>query len=366
MPTIIDPQYRCSYTWNTRRDSMVDMVNKIFLPEGEIDLNISIHRSLLYVYLKPVDENPYARMRAGFALSKLFGSPPTPDTDLLSPAARETLDLHNASQRWKQLSFSKEGLLRLQRLNALFFSPKRLAEDIAIGLETLAGKDMRRGRDLVSGPILETHNRGAKLSIAYESWLKLKAFFRSPASDEKDRIEMLSSQILLLFLSSSILERIIKPAPRGHRAGKQALGEYLPQACFACRELVRMSKGRQELEHLIKSRIESFAMMAPNIRSYWNVAQHRRNSYRDQITVVCLLYRAFFGAWQLHNMDGLPEPRVVFRRYLYGKRHRELGSVAMLLKSALGEEALITNWIRLYLDASPGSAAKAYGLIPVS
>src|SRR5262245_6718003 len=196
---------------------MVEMVNKLFLPKAEIELTISIHRVLLFAFLIPVDENPHAHIRAGVALTKLFGVVPKAH-DLVSPEERRFSSASTAPRRRKRLSFSNKGLLRLQRLKALFFSPWRLAEEIAIALENLARGNARHGRK-VSGPILETHNRGARLSMTYDSWLALKAFFDSPSPGQK-RIENLSTQIRLLFLFPSILDRIVRPEPRGVRAGK--------------------------------------------------------------------------------------------------------------------------------------------------
>jgi hypothetical protein len=199
--------------------------------------------------------------------------------------------------------------------------------------------------------------------MAYDAWLALKAFFDSP-SPGQDRIENLSTQIHLLFLFSSTLNRIVRPEPRGARAGKQSLGQYLPQAYFACRELLRRSEACAELDELIEKLISSFAEKAPEVQRYWTAAQKQPESYRDQMAAVCLVYRAFYGAWELYNIQGLVAPQEAFRRYLYGKRAHQLGHAAKALNSTLGKDLLMDKWIWLYLDAQTGFAARAYRLIP--
>jgi hypothetical protein len=76
---------------------------------------------------------------------------------------------------------------------------------------------------------------------------------------------------------------------------------------------------------------------------------------------VCLVYRAFYGAWQHYHLNGLPDYRYAFKQYLYGRDLDRLWSKMEKLNPA-EFVALQQEWKNQYLG-EPGAAAKAHRLI---
>jgi hypothetical protein len=344
------------------------MESRVVLSAGvKIPLTISIHRAILRPYfesLKKPDDNCSRAIK--FAFEKLSHRNAERQVDLrnlinsLAPESRELLSDFKA----------------LERLRKRFFTLQSLAENVACSLYELCEKMPHPGRDSISAPIFE-NSRGAKVSTSVESRSALKRFFSSPPPGTMNHISYLSLMIQLFFLWGSTLRRVVFPA-RGRWAGRPLLGDYLPMAYFACDKLVRMAKNRQvviddeqdrrldiDIDKRIETLLGKFRIIDPTVHAFLNSAHGRGDSYYDQRAIVCLVYRAFYDAWDKHGINGLSEPQVIFRQYLYGKRKRQLkilcDDIGHLDKNIYN--AIIIEWIKLYLSPDHSKAAKHYRLI---
>jgi hypothetical protein len=353
MPTLFDPTIGCKYTWGNREDSIVTMDSRIVLSSGvKIPLTVSIHRAILRPYFEPLKKSDDHCSRAiKFAFEKLGKrtAEPLEHSNLIESLAPESVQL---------LSDFKA----LERLRKRFFTFESLAENVACSLYDLCEKTPHAGRESISTPIFE-HSRGAKVSASVESVRALKKFFSSPAPGTMmNHISYLSLMIQLFFLWGFTLRRVLSPA-RGRWAGNQLLGDYLPAAYVACRELIIMADKDSEIDRLIEGALEQLAATDPVAKSYLSASKTRPDSYRDQMDIVCLVYRAFHGAWQRYGLNGLPEPQDAFRQYLYGKREfRNLYKKTKDLSKDI-YDSLRKEWIETYLAPNLGTAARVYRLI---
>jgi hypothetical protein len=353
MPTLVDPTIGCKYTWKNREDSIVTMNSRIVLLSGvKIPLTISIHRTILRPYfesLKKPDDRCSRAIKFTFEkLGKRTAKPPGL-SNLIHSLATESIQ-------------SLSDFNALERLRKHFFTLESLAENIACSLYDLCEKTAHLGRGSISAPIFE-HYRGAKVSTSLESVRALKTFFSSPAPGTMNHISYLSLIIQLFFFWGSTLRRVVSPG-RGRWAGKPVLGDYLPNAYFACRELVLMADNDAAIYHLIELLLQQLAAQDPAAQSYLNASKNQPDSYWQQMNMVCLVYRAFHGAWQRYGLNGLLEPQDAFRQYLY--RDKELRGLYKEMKT-LSQETYETvrdkDWIRLYLAPHPGEAARFYRLL---
>jgi len=340
------------------------------LSSVKIPLTISIHRAILRLYFeslkKPDDRCSRAVKFAFEKLSKRTGEDQK-SSHLINSLAPESIQLLS--------DFNA-----LERLRKHFFTLASLAENIACSLYDLCQKTPHPGRESVSAPIFE-HFRGAKVSTSVESVRALKAFFSSPAPGTMNHISYLSLIIQLFFFwRSTLLRRVVSPA-RGRWAGKPSkpvLGDYLPMAYFVCEKLVQMATDRYifeqdekdsrldiDIDQKIQMLLDQFGRRDPTVRSFLGGAQGQNDSYYDQRVIVCLVYRAFYGAWAHYGINGLSEPQTIFRQYLYGKRKKELELLCKQLRHIKTDayNDLISEWISLYLSPNLSKAARYYHLI---
>jgi hypothetical protein len=367
MPTIVDPTIGCKYRWGDREDSILKMESRVILSAGDkIPLTISIHRAILRLYYEPLkrrDDRCSRAIKIAFEkLSKRTGEH-RESSHLINSLAPESIAL---------LSDFKA----LERLRKHFFTLESLAENIACSLYDLCQKTPHAGRDSMSAPIFE-HSRGAKVSVAVESVPALKKFFSSPPPGRMNHISYLSFIIRLFFFWGSTLRRVVSPA-RGRWAGKPVLGDYLPMAYFVCEKLVQMATDRYifeqdekdsrldiDIDQRIQMLLDQFARTDPTVRSFLGSAQGRNDSYYNQRLIVCLVYRAFYGAWAHYGINGLSEPQTIFRQYLYGKRKKGLELLCKQLRHIKADayNELVSEWIGLYLSPNLSKAARHYHLI---
>src|SRR5215510_6976420 len=315
------------------------------LSSVKIPLTISIHRAILRLYFEPLkkpDDRCSRAIKFAFEkLSKRTGEDQK-SSHLINSLAPESIQLLS--------DFNA-----LERLRKHFFTLASLAENIACSLYDLCQKTPHPGRESVSAPIFE-HFRGAKVSTSVESVRALKTFFSSPAPGTKNHISYLSLIIQLFFFwRSTLLRRVVSPA-RGRWAGKPVLGDYLPTAYFVCRELLLMADKNQQLDSLIELLLQQLAVQDPAAASYLNASKSQPDSYWQQMKIVCLVYRAFHGAWQRYGLNGLPEPQDAFRQYLYRKKHlRGLYSELRKLSPETYESVISNDWVGLYLAPNLGA-----------
>jgi hypothetical protein len=346
MPSIRDPYYGCVYTFKGRGDSLITMQNKLILPGriGQriktVPLQISIHRSHLRVFLEPIrtPNDIFTKITSTARLYRTSWQTNSEAADLLDP-----------------LSPDGQRLLSdptvAQHLDNLFFSLNTLSLYIAFALEELSKVKPRKGS--VSRVIFE-RLKSAKVSIPYEYWGVLNDFFVNRASAlSRDGIEYLSLMITACFLWGPTLRRAIHPA-HGRWAGKPVLGDYLPEAYFACYELMRFSKSDSRTRDLIEKVLDQLSEKDARARRYLGKAKKLSGGdiFSDRkamnMAIVCLVYRAFHGTWQRYKIDGLPKYPYAFREYLYGS---EVSSLYRKLEKLSPEtfRDIREEWRDLYL-----------------
>jgi hypothetical protein len=168
--------------------------------------------------------------------------------------------------------------------------------------------------------------------------------------------------IHLFFFSAPCLGLILNPA-RGKQRIQQVFTMHLPSAYFAGRHLVELAKSSGPLDACVEGLLEELSRIDSYAAERLREASALPDSYRDQLTVVLLVYWAFHGAWDKYKVNGLPEPQDAFRQYLYGKKRREIEQIAKASKKYGGMyDKLLNSWKKLYLGER-GAAAKAYHLI---
>lgn len=246
--------------------------------------------------------------------------------------------------------------VRLPDQRAYYF-----CREIAFRLEDLAKNGPPHRKRSISLSILQGLNE-ARFVVSRDCLPLLKDFFSLPAPEGWTHISNLAMRLNVFFLGSNILERILKPA-RGKWARKQVLGDFLPGAYFACRELVLKAKDNTDLEGAIQVALAQLATNDQRAAKYLEDAKKLPDSYRDQIETLLLVYRAFYGSWERYGLDGLLEPQNTFRQYLYGIKRARL--TESLQASRQHPDILQDTgefWKEIYLGKI-GAAAKAFRLI---
>jgi len=126
---------------------------------------------------------------------------------------------------------------------------------------------------------------------------------------------------------------------------------------------VELAEEDQSLNISIEAILNALRCTDPGAAERLKEAENLPDTYKDQLTVVLLVYWAFYDSWARYNVNGLPEPQEAFRQYLYGKKRRQIGAIAKARKEYPADyEQLIKSWKKLYLGER-SAAAKAYHLI---
>jgi len=160
-----------------------------------------------------------------------------------------------------------------------------------------------------------------------------------------------------LFFESPFLALILHPA-RGRQVKRRRLSIHLASAYFACRHLVELAEKDQSLDISIECILNALMCTDSSAAERLKEAENLPDTYKDQLTVVLLVYWAFYDSWARYNVNGLPEPQEAFRQYLYGKKRRQMDAIAKARKKyPEAYEPTIKSWINLYLGER-GAAAK--------
>jgi hypothetical protein len=182
---------------------------------------------------------------------------------------------------------------------------------------------------------------------------------------DHDHIHYLSTLIVPYFFSEMIMRRILSPT-RGRDFKAQIFADILPTAYFACRELVLRSPKDGALNNKIENVLCQLRECDPSAEGLLTKAERVRNSYRDEVIMICLVYWAFYGAWEIHGLKGIRQPKEAFDQYLYGrKRSSSIALLEMTKKNYtdIHQTAVTLNhWKELCLSGR-GAAARFFGLL---
>lgn len=321
MPTLRDPESGCVYRYSTRKDSLVEVTNSLPLKNGRgFRVTIKVPKNLLGDFL----QGP-GNLRARKVLHGL---------DLAS----------------RRMFLGHKACVSIPVFTELLRFPYREYKLTDAGL---------------AYPVVQLGHmkQNAKDLNLTDTWQVRLVINRKDLPLVKEWVstwDALSKQVAIevFFLSSAYLELITKPA-RGLKKQSQLLSHHLPTAYFASRELVLMAYKDTEIDQRIEIIMMQLKCTGERAKEWARKAQCVPGSYRDQIEMMLLVYRAFDGAWERYGLAGLREPQDISRQYLYGKkrsamkaakRHREI------------YPKLVEFWKKIYLGKC-GAAARAFHLI---
>jgi hypothetical protein len=333
-----DPHFGGKYKWSNRRDSLVTIENRLSLASGRLPLRLKIQRSFLEI---------------------LFPEAPLIENDPFDAAVKLVLE-----QAKHDVNFLAEiGTARLT-----YFGLR-----VAQHLKNLSVQGPSPREKIISVPIFSSRT-WARVVISRDSLPLLNQFFLNPLSEEGwghgDHVHYLGALLLPYFFSTMIIKRILNPA-KGRAIQAQIFADILPAAYFSCREIVlNITVKDFALNKKIENVLNQLRECDSDARDLLAKAESEKGEYRDEYkkegTIICLVYWAFYGAWELHGLRGLREPKEAFDQYLYGERRAPLTSALNTTKEYypdIHKKAVnLEFWKELCLGER-GAATKHFGLL---
>lgn len=184
---------------------------------------------------------------------------------------------------------------------------------------------------------------------------------------QKPHLEFLTKSLAQFFFSDPYLKTLRKP-PRGKSSKVFPLTSLLPGALLVCRELVvkAYKEAEEGREYRLGNRIrEIVEEMKEEGDSYWTLNRVLENSFPPHViqdfVIICLVQRAFQGAWEHFGHPGLldKDPQDIYREYLYGQTESRKVIHDVLQKNPSLYDFLLKELEALYLG-EPGAATKAF------
>lgn len=223
-------------------------------------------------------------------------------------------------------------------------------------LKESLGYEISRKQDL-SLPLM-AYNTG-RIVLKRSDLANFIDFFNNPPPPDSTHLFALISAIDGWLLSDSVLRYLDQP-PRGKGAEVYPLTSLLPAALFACRELVKRANGDEALE----GKVETILGENVKLSGYRSKQVADGGGTVEQTIAVCLVHRAFSGAWKALGHPGLltKKPQDIFREYFYrNSKGQKLASLyeEISQRDPALYDYIISHWEKRYLG-QPGAAAKAF------